>query len=102
MLRMLGEDDQEAIAETISVFLEDAQQLLQDIQTAVENGNAAALELAAHSLKSTSATFGALHLAQICKHLETIGRSRTVAGASDMLPQLVSEVEKVTAELQKL
>ena len=96
---LVGEDDPEGFAEVVESYLEDLPQLLQKIQTAVAQGDAPALQMAGHTLKSTSKTFGAMSLGEMCKTLEFMGRSGTIEGAEAMLPDLMSESEKVKAML---
>jgi len=56
----------------IDSYLEDAPKLLQAISAAVAQGDTTALYQAAHTLKPTSATLGAITLSQICKDLEVV------------------------------
>jgi len=46
-----------------------------------EKSDAKALQLAAHSLKSSSAYVGDMHLSALAKELEMTGRSGTLEGA---------------------
>ena len=56
---MLG-NDLEFASGLIKDFLEDGAELMHNIRSAQEEGDASELERAAHTLKSSSATFGAL------------------------------------------
>ncbi|MGK7874797.1 MAG: response regulator [Xenococcaceae cyanobacterium] len=95
-------DEDEILAKVIDSYLEDAPKLLQAIATAVAQGDAKVLEDAAHTLKSTSATFGATNLHQFCWELERIGRSGTLTASAEMVSQVETEYEKVkVALLQK-
>jgi len=76
---MLGENAAELLAVVIHNYLEDAPNLIAQIQAAVQQQDAAALRFAAHTLKSISATLGAVTLAQLCQELETIGRTGMMA-----------------------
>ncbi|NER36035.1 MAG: PAS domain S-box protein [Oscillatoria sp. SIO1A7] len=96
---LVGEDDPEGFAEVVESYLEDLPQLLQKIQTAIAQGDASALQMAGHTLKSTSKTFGAMNLGEMCKTLEFMGRSGTLEGAELILPDLISESEQVKTEL---
>ena len=49
------------------------------------------------ALKSSSANIGALHLASLCRELETAARAGTLDGASRMLPAIEAEYEGVRA-----
>ncbi|MUL38497.1 response regulator [Gloeocapsopsis dulcis] len=97
---MAGENAPEMLVEVIDSYLEDAPKLLHAISTAIAQGDAAALRQATHTLNSTSATLGATTLSKFCKELEVTGRAGTIEGASEKLPQLAAESERVKAALQ--
>ena len=85
---MMGEDGAEVVAELISIFLEDTPNLLADLQQAVAQEDAKALNQAAHTFKSNSATFGAITLSDMCKELEAMGRAGTIKGAAEKVAQV--------------
>jgi len=60
------------------------------------------MEHAAHTLKSSSATFGALTLSALCKELELLGREHQLAGAEEKVRCAESEFERVKVEIQTL
>lgn len=57
-------------------YLEDAPIFLAEITAALTAQDATQLARAAHNLRSTSANLGGTQLAQICKIIETLGRSQ--------------------------
>jgi HPt (histidine-containing phosphotransfer) domain-containing protein len=63
------------LAEMIDSFLVDADEQFAAIDTALAGGVAGDVRRAAHSLKSNSATFGALHLAETCRQIEELAKS---------------------------
>jgi response regulator RpfG family c-di-GMP phosphodiesterase len=69
-LRKTVGGDAVVLAELIDSFLEDAPQLMTTLRQASEKGDATGLRLAAHSLKSNAADFGAMRLSNLCKELE--------------------------------
>jgi PAS domain S-box-containing protein len=99
---MVGEDDPELLKLVIDSYLADLPRLLQDIRTAVELSDAPALEFSAHTLKSSSATLGAVPLADLCKLLETRGRTGSLKEAAMMVEPLEAECERVREALQSL
>ncbi len=100
---MLCEDgNTEVFAEIVDSYLEDAPQRLQAIINALAQSDASTLQLSAHALKSTSATLGAIPLAQICGELEAMGNTANTAGASKLVSQLAAEYERVEAALKLL
>jgi CheY-like chemotaxis protein len=99
--QMLGEH--QFLAEAIDCYLEDAPKLLQVMAVAVAQSKATDLQQAAHTLKSSSALFGAINLSQFCQLLEASGSTGTWTEASALMPQVKKEYEKVQmALLQEL
>ena len=99
-LRNVVGGSEEFLAELIDTFLIDAPQLLADMRQAVEGGNAAGLRLAAHSLKSNGADFGAKTFSGLCKEIEALGKAEALAGAEGLVTQVEAEYEKVKVALE--
>jgi HPt (histidine-containing phosphotransfer) domain-containing protein len=98
--QMLGEP--KFLAEVIDSYLEDAPKLLQAMAAAFAQGKATDLQQAAHTLKSSSALFGATSLSQFCQELEVSGSTGTWIEVAVLMPQVKTEYEKVqTALLQE-
>jgi PAS domain S-box-containing protein len=98
---MVGDDDPAIMIDLIDSYLTDAPPLLATIYQAVEQGDAKNLYMAAHTLKSTSATLGALQLANLCRQLETMGRTSIMTDSSAVIVQLSLEYDKVKAALHQ-
>ncbi|HEX2066976.1 MAG TPA: Hpt domain-containing protein [Candidatus Thermoplasmatota archaeon] len=84
-LRALLDDlggDAEVVKELVQSYLEEAPRLLAEARVALAAGDAAALQRAAHTLKSTSATFGALELAESSQAIEQAARAGEVPAAA--------------------
>ena len=79
--------DQDFLREMIQTYLEEAPRLLGDMRKAVAQGDAAGLRIAAHSLKSNSAAFGANELTELCRELEGMGKAGELDGAAARLDQ---------------
>ncbi len=94
--------DEEFLAELVETFLEDAPQMLVDMRQAVESGDAPGLRLAAHSLKSNSADFGAMSLNALCKELEIMGKDNQLDGALPLIDQAGAAFEAVKPALLAL
>ena len=88
LLAMAG-GDQEFVAAVVREYLSDSASAI----AALRSATGAELERAAHTLKSTSASVGALALAAICTEIERAAREGPVA------PQLTAaaEAEHATA-----
>ncbi len=95
----VGDDDQ-IIIEFIDAFLEDAPTLIEDLRRAVEKCDASGARLAAHSLKSNSATFGALELSELCRQLEMMFKDGKFEGAEDILALAIDQNARVAEALE--
>lgn len=87
-LGSLVENDLEGWRELLDTHLEHSQKLATQIELAVLNGDLPALERAAHTLKSSSALFGATELAAACagaEHYAHLGNPFAVEFGRDML-----------------
>ena len=87
--------DRAFLAELVDTYLEDSPRLIETLREAIANGDAAAARRAAHTLKSTSASFGALGLAAECREIET-------AAAAGDLDGLVARVEAAQVTYQRV
>jgi histidine phosphotransfer protein HptB len=90
------------IDELVDTFLEDAPKLITEMQTALQAGDAETFRRAAHSLKSNSATFGAMRLSAMAKDLEMLGRENKLGEAESRLPEVEELLNTVEAELRGL
>jgi HPt (histidine-containing phosphotransfer) domain-containing protein len=75
-------DDADFVADLVRTYLADAPSHLADIDTAIAADDAAALVRPAHTLKSSSATVGAMRLSARARRLEMAGRSGTIDDAA--------------------
>jgi CheY-like chemotaxis protein len=96
---ILGVGSAQAIAEIGSILLEYAPPLLAKMRQAMAQQDAQELVHAAHALKSSSAHAAALHLAQLCGELESLGRTGQLGGAESKLAEMEAEFERVTASV---
>ena len=99
---MLGGDTSSVLVEMIDCYLEDSLKMLQYLQTANRCQNAADLYAAAHTLKSSSATFGAVQLSKLCKKLEAIARNcvQPKFAEAEKILSLPPEVQPLILELE--
>jgi len=100
-LRELQEDGEpDIVAEVGGLFIKHSPEKISAIEQSVETGDAKGLQMAAHSLKSSSAYVGALYLSSLSKELEMMGRSQTLQGAKVKADLLKSEYLRVLAALE--
>jgi len=89
-LRAATGDDDEFIAELIESYLSEGQANVDSLSAAASQSDLPVFTRAAHTLKSTSATVGAMRLSELCRGLEEAARS----GRAEGLP---GEAERVQA-----
>jgi HPt (histidine-containing phosphotransfer) domain-containing protein len=98
-LQETGEPD--IVSEIGGLFLEHAPKKLSAICDAAEREDARALQMAAHSLKSSSAYVGAMKLSALCKELEEMGRSGSTERAAEKARDLMAEFLRAKAALKE-
>ncbi|MGQ9815420.1 MAG: PAS domain S-box protein [Candidatus Roseilinea sp.] len=89
------------VAEVLDVFLDNAAKLIGEIEQSAQQGSAEGLKSAAHTLKSSSAMFGAMRLSNVCKELELMGRAGVVEGAREKAGRAKAEYEQAIAALKE-
>lgn len=90
-----SDDDPDMLRELIDIYITDATSTLQRLRAAVEHNDSESIHRMAHSLKGSSASLGALHLATLCRELELKGRANTNADAPELLQQIEAEFVRV-------
>ena len=101
-LRELQEEGEPDIIEEVGgLFLKHAPEKIAAIEKAAAEKNAKALQVSAHSLKSSSAYVGAMGLSTMSKDLEMMGRSGSLEGAERKIEALTAEYARVKAALEK-
>lgn len=101
LCRSMGGDPKETLTLLITIYLADTPKLLHAMQSALEQNDVKALNYAAHSLKSMSATLGARCLAQLCQQVEMISMSEQTVSAADLVSQIEAEYNRVKIALQQ-
>ncbi|MEH2422209.1 MAG: PAS domain S-box protein [Nostoc sp.] len=100
-LRNIVTGDRVAFAEVIEYYLTETPRLMQDISIAITTEDTQTIWKTAHQLKSSSASVGAIALAQLCKVLEAQGHRSKLENSLELLSQLYQEYEQVKTALQK-
>jgi signal transduction histidine kinase/CheY-like chemotaxis protein/HPt (histidine-containing phosphotransfer) domain-containing protein len=101
-LLKMKDEEPDFLVSFIDVFFKDAPHLLSDMRSAVEQGDAAGLRLAAHSLKSNSAEFGAQTLSHLCRELEDMAKAGTINRALEKIMQAEAEYAQVKPALEAI
>ena len=97
---LVATTDSDFVRELIDAYLDDSPSLINDMRTALEGNDAATFRRAAHTLKSSSASLGAMTLSEISRELEFIGKSENLDQADGRMDQLISIFEQVERELK--
>jgi len=87
--------------ELVDTFLTEAPSMLADLRQSFERQDADRFRRAAHSLKSNSNTFGALHLGALAKQLELGGLAQASAPAIAAVEAEYAQVAAALSELAK-
>jgi HPt (histidine-containing phosphotransfer) domain-containing protein len=90
------------LPELIQTYFEETPQLLLKLKQALTDRDFDAFRQAAHSIKSTSNSFGALQFGALAKELEMMGRERMLDGAPVKLDTLVADFDTVQQALKGL
>ena len=83
----------------VELFTTEASSRVRQLGDALDLQDRTAAAEVAHGLRGTSATFGALRLAQLCERIEELGRVGEIPAARELFPLVESELSAVTREL---
>lgn len=95
-------NDPDFLAELIGDFYDDTAQQLETARQALADGDAESLRRAAHSLKSTSASFGAQRMSRLCRQLEEMGKTGQTEGGSQLADQIEAEFRQAQSALDAI
>lgn len=104
---MIGEEDfPEVFADLVQTYLNDSPTLMQGLITGAQEKSLKQIKINAHSLKSSSATLGAVEFSQLCQQIELSCIQENLDEACSLIPQLENEYQKIelllNEELAKL
>jgi signal transduction histidine kinase/CheY-like chemotaxis protein/HPt (histidine-containing phosphotransfer) domain-containing protein len=102
MRQMLGKRAEQMLPDLILSFFNDAIQLQLNMQQALEEHDPKALHRAAHTLKSTSASFGATQLHDLCYQVEIKARDNQLEDIHPLLPRIAEEFIRARSTLEAL
>ena len=99
LVKIIG-DEPGPLAALIDTFHDDVQQLVDNARRGLQQGQAEEVRRAAHTLKSTGATFGATRFSELSRSLESLASSGTLDGAADLIRRVEAEYQAVRIALQ--
>ena len=94
--------DEEILHEIIMEFVNMYPEMLQEIETAINNNDAHALHQSAHSFKGAVSNFFAQKVTDQAMQLEQLGRGGQVTGADEMFSVMSQDVVQLVEELKGL
>lgn len=101
-LRDVADGDATFLAEIVDEYVADAPVQLDTIDRAVASGARDEALRAAHTLKSTSATFGATTLEGLAREMEGLAREGRLNEVGSLSRQARQELGSVTVQLREL
>jgi HPt (histidine-containing phosphotransfer) domain-containing protein len=90
------------MSELVEAFCVETPLLMARLQKALADQEAEELRLAAHSIKSTSHSLGALQFAALARELEVMAREGRLADAAPRVKTLIACYEPVQRQLRSL
>lgn len=102
-LRKLEEDmggDPAIMRDLIETFLREAPRQLAGMGEAAASGTTKEVNRLAHSMRSTSATFGAARLSELCRGLEASTLHAMPAGVAEQVHAVEEEWARTRGELE--
>lgn len=87
------------LVQMIDLFLVAGAERVMAARDGAARGDAAAVEASLHSLRSSAAQLGAPRMQQLSERGEALARDGSLSELPDIVAELVSELERVTAWL---
>jgi len=84
----------------VRAFLEDAPVRLAELRRGVSSADAAAVSMAAHTLKGGCSYVGATRMWELCERLELTAERGDLSGAATQLAAIETEIEALSAALR--
>jgi two-component system, sensor histidine kinase and response regulator len=93
--------DRGLFRELIGFFLEDSQMVIEQLKASLRDGNLAAIERAAHSLKGLTANVGSGPACRVAARIEDSARNKDPAIAAAAFGELEQELARLTTALRQ-
>jgi len=90
------------LPELVQIYLDETPQIIEKLQQALAKQDCEAFRLAAHSIKSTSNSMGALPFGLLARELEMMGRAGSLEGAVGKVEGLLKAYDQVRESLEGL
>jgi len=96
------ETDTDLLKELIELYFSEGRKLLENLDQAIQAGDAHQIEFSAHRLKGSSAYLGVLKVGVICRTIEESARENELEQVRRLAPQLRSEYMRASIALRIL
>jgi PAS domain S-box-containing protein len=93
--------DDDGVADIIQTYLADTPERLRQLRQSIDAGEAAAVYRTAHTLKSSSALFGAQDMAALCLAVETAARDGSLQDAAEKAAAIEVQYRRVHQALME-
>jgi HPt (histidine-containing phosphotransfer) domain-containing protein len=90
------------IVELIDTYFQETSALIEQLHQALEAGDAVSFGRYAHSIKSSSASLGALNFSQQAREMEMLGKAGDLLNAEPKLERLAAEFPAIQRCLEEL
>lgn len=90
------------IVEIVDTFIQETGKLIDQLHDTLEVQDAASFGRCAHSIKSSSASLGALDFSQSARQLELMGKAGDLSNAEPLLDGLTTDFLEVKQSLEVL
>jgi HPt (histidine-containing phosphotransfer) domain-containing protein len=94
-------DTDELLKEIISIYLEDTPQRIAELETSLTAGDIGVFTRAAHSIKGTSSSLGAMRLRAVAETIECYSKETGLAGIEPGIAAVKNEFVATDAALRK-
>ena len=90
-IRILAKDDSsDLLAHLIKLYQDDSKTLLTTLSESIEKADKTSICKTSHALKSSSATIGAKHVAELCKTLELTAEQKSIEQINTLYKEITS------------
>jgi len=97
--RVKGKED--LLNELYQMYIADLPELIQKMETAVENSDFETLSNTAHRMKSTSGTIGAVQSQHLSHQIEIASRNHNLKKVNQLFPELMDEVKQLKKQIHE-
>jgi HPt (histidine-containing phosphotransfer) domain-containing protein len=91
--------DRELYRDLVRSFLSDSSGLIPRLESGIQASDPVDVHKAAHNLKGTAATCGAVAVAGVCARLESTALAGNLSAADSLLAELRSEIGEAACQL---